>query len=99
MAILAPKSRHAPALEIELPAEDVEKAFAAVTKSYVKRAAIPGFRKAGRRVGRRSGSPADQGRLLGRVLPDALAAAIRAQARVLGRHRIDAQVGPARTNR
>ena len=47
MAILATKEETATrtTLEIEVPAEDVEKAFAAVTRSYVKRAAIPGFRK------------------------------------------------------
>jgi FKBP-type peptidyl-prolyl cis-trans isomerase (trigger factor) len=47
MAILATKEETATrtTLEIEVPAEDVERAFAAVTKSYVQRAAIPGFRK------------------------------------------------------
>ncbi len=32
-------------LEIEVPAADVEKAFSDVTRSYAKRASVPGFRK------------------------------------------------------
>jgi trigger factor len=33
------------ALELEVPAADVEKAFSEVTRAYAKRASIPGFRK------------------------------------------------------
>ncbi len=33
------------ALELEVPASDVEKAFSEVTRAYAKRASIPGFRK------------------------------------------------------
>ena len=32
-------------LEIEVPAEEVERAFGAITRQYAKKAAIPGFRK------------------------------------------------------
>ena len=32
-------------LEIEVPAEEVENTLRAVTQTYAKRAAIPGFRK------------------------------------------------------
>ena len=48
MVVLATKEETSTrtVLEIEVPAEEVEKAFAAViTRSYAKRAAIPGFRK------------------------------------------------------
>ena len=46
MAILATKEETAThtTLEIEVPAEDVEKAFAAVTKSYVQRATAKDWR-------------------------------------------------------
>ena len=32
-------------LEIEVPADEVEKTFSAVTRAYARRAALPGFRK------------------------------------------------------
>ena len=94
MAILATKDETATrtTLEIEVPAEDVEKAFAAVTKSYVKRAAIPGFRKGKAPVSviQKRFSDEIKGDVLEAIVPDALAAAIEERKlAVLGRPHID----------
>ncbi len=94
MAILATKDETATrtTLEIEVPAQDVEKAFAAVTKSYVQRAAIPGFRKgkAPRSVIQKRFADEIKGDVLEAILPDALAAAIEERKlSVLGRPHID----------
>ena len=94
MAILATKEDSATRtiLEIEVPAEEVEKAFGAVTRSYVQQAALPGFRK-GRApaavVQKRFGEQIREG-VLEALLPDALAAAIRErELTVLGRPHIE----------
>ncbi|HTY42428.1 MAG TPA: trigger factor [Thermoanaerobaculia bacterium] len=94
MVVLAVKDESSTrtTLEIEIPAEDVQKAFDAVTRSYTKRAAIPGFRK-----GKAPGSVvskrfADEirGDVLEAVLPDALAVAIEERKlSVLGRPHIE----------
>jgi trigger factor len=79
-------------LEIEVPAEEVEKAFAAVTRSYARRAAIPGFRKGKAPESVVSKRFADEikGDVLEAVLPDAVAAAIEERKlSVLGRPRIE----------
>ena len=94
MAILATKDETATrtTLEIEVPAEDVEKAFAAVTKSYVQRAAIPGFRKgkAPQSVIQKRFSDEIKGDVLEAIVPDALASAIEERKlAVLGRPHID----------
>jgi trigger factor len=94
MTILATKDESATrtTLEIEVPAEDVEKAFAAVTKSYVKRAAIPGFRKgkAPQAVIQKRFGDEIKGDVLEVILPDALAAAIEERKlSVLGRPHIE----------
>jgi trigger factor len=94
MAILATKDETATrtTLEIEVSAEDVEKAFAAVTKSYVQRAAIPGFRKgkAPQSVIQKRFSDEIKGDVLEAIVPDALAAAIEERKlSVLGRPHID----------
>ena len=94
MAILATKEETATrtTLEIEVPAEDVEKAFAAVTKSYVQRAAIPGFRKGKAPVSviQKRFSDEIKGDVLEAIVPDALAAAIEERKlAVLGRPHID----------
>jgi trigger factor len=94
MAILATKDESSTRtiLEIEVPAEDVEKAFAAVTRSYAKRAAIPGFRKGKAPESVISKRFADEikGDVLEAVLPDALAAAIEERKlAVLGRPHIE----------
>ncbi|HWZ85197.1 MAG TPA: trigger factor [Thermoanaerobaculia bacterium] len=94
MAILATKDESSTrtVLEIEVPAEDVQKAFDAVTRSYVKRAAIPGFRKGKAPESVISKRFADEikGDVLEAVLPDALAAAIEERKlSVLGRPHIE----------
>ena len=79
-------------LEIEVPAEDVQKAFAAVTRSYARRAAIPGFRKGKAPESVVSKRFADEirGDVLEAVLPDALSAAIEERKlSVLGRPHIE----------
>jgi trigger factor len=81
------------ALEIEVPAEDVAKAFDAVVRSYAKRAAIPGFRKghAPESVIRQRFGEQIREDVLEALLPDALSAAIEEKRlAVLGRPRIDA---------
>ncbi|MEP6995275.1 MAG: trigger factor [Acidobacteriota bacterium] len=90
MAILATKEDSATrtTLDIEVPAEDVEKAFGAVTKNYVKQAALPGFRKGhapAAVVQKRFGDKIRED-VLEALLPDALASAIEErQLAVLGR--------------
>jgi len=94
MAILATKdeSTTRTTLEIEVPAEDVQKAFAAVTRSYAKRAAIPGFRKgkAPESVIQKRFADEIKGDVLEALLPDAVAAAIEERKlAVLGRPRVE----------
>lgn len=94
MAILATKDESSTrtVLEIEVPAQDVRKAFDAVTRTYVKRAAIPGFRKGKAPESVVSKRFADEikGDVLEAVLPDALAAAIEERKlSVLGRPHIE----------
>ena len=94
MVVLATKEETSTraVLEIEVPADDVQKAFEAVTRSYAKRAAIPGFRKGKAPESVVSKRFADEikGDVLEAVLPDALAAAIEERKlSVLGRPRIE----------
>jgi trigger factor len=93
MAILAAKEESATRtiLEIEVPAEDVEKAFAAVTRNYTKQAAIPGFRKGRAPAAVVQKRFADQikGDVLEALLPDAVASAVEERKlSVLGRPQI-----------
>ena len=94
MTILATKEESATrtTLEIEVPAEDVEKAFGAVTRSYVKQAALPGFRKGhapAAVVQKRFGDRIRED-VLEALLPDAVASAIRERdLAVLGRPQIE----------
>ncbi|HEY3203898.1 MAG TPA: trigger factor [Thermoanaerobaculia bacterium] len=94
MAILASKDESSTrtTLEIEVPAEEVQEAFAAVTRSYTKKASIPGFRK-GRApeavVQKRFGDQIKED-VLEALLPDALAAAVEERKlSVLGRPHIE----------
>ncbi len=94
MAILATKdeSTTRTTLEIEVPAEDVQKAFAAVTRSYARRAAIPGFRKgkAPESVIQKRFAEEIKGDVLEALLPDAVAAAIEERKlSVLGRPQVE----------
>ena len=100
MAILATKdeSETKTTLEIEVPAEEVAKAFDAVTKNYVRQAALPGFRKGhapASVVQKRFGEQIRED-VLQALLPDALTAAIRErELSVLGRpHIADLQWDP-----
>src|SRR5438477_11477577 len=80
MAILAARDESATqtTLDIEVPAEEVGKAFEAVTRAYARKASIPGFRK-GRApeavVQKRFGGQIRED-VLERLLPEALAAAV-----------------------
>ncbi len=80
-------------LEIEVPAEEVEKAFTDVTRAYAKRASIPGFRKGHAPepvVQKRFGEQIRED-VLEALLPDALTSAIEEKSlSVLGRPRVDA---------
>jgi len=79
-------------LEIEVPAEDVERVFGAVTHQYTKRAAIPGFRKghAPESVVLKRFAGEIREDVLEHVLPDALASAVEEKKlAVLGRPRIE----------
>ncbi len=79
-------------LKIEIPAEDVEKTLRSVTRSYVQRAAIPGFRKghAPESVVQKRFAGEIRGEVLGHVLPDALASAVEEKRlSVLGRPRVE----------
>ena len=64
-------------LEIEVPGEEVAKAWKEVTRAYTKRAAIPGFRKghAPESVVQKRFADEIRGDVLEHVLPDALSAA------------------------
>ncbi len=94
MAILSTKDESATrtTLEIEVPAEEVEKAFAAVTRAYARRAAIPGFRKGKAPesvIAKRFGDEI-KGDVLEAVLPDAVASAIEEKRlSVLGRPHVE----------
>lgn len=80
-------------LEIEVPAEEVEKTFKEITRVYTKRAAIPGFRKGHAPESVVSKKYADEirGDVLENVLPEALASAVEERKlSVLGRPRIEA---------
>ncbi|MGH9400331.1 MAG: trigger factor, partial [Thermoanaerobaculia bacterium] len=79
-------------LDIEIPAEDVERAFGAVRKQYTRRAAIPGFRKghAPEAVVSKRFAGEIREDVLENVLPDALASAVEEKKlSVLGRPRIE----------
>jgi trigger factor len=79
-------------LEIEVPAEDVERVFGAVTKQYARKAAIPGFRKghAPEAVVSKRFAGEIREDVLENVLPDALASAVEEKKlAVLGRPRIE----------
>ena len=94
MVVLAAKEESVTrtVLEIEVPAEDVEKAYAAVTRSYARRAALPGFRKGKAPESVVSKRFADEirGDVLEALLPDALGAAIEERKlSVLGRPHVE----------
>ena len=79
-------------LEIEVPAEDVERVFGVVTRQYAQRAAIPGFRKghAPESVVSKRFSGEIREDVLENLLPDALAAAVEEKKlAVLGRPHIE----------
>ncbi len=94
MAIVATKDETSTGttLEIEVPAEEVEKAFAAVTKAYAKKASIPGFRKGHAPqavVYQRFGDQIKED-VLEALLPDALGSAVEERKlSVLGRPQIE----------
>jgi trigger factor len=78
-------------LEIEVPADEVSRAYEAVIRAYSKRAAIPGFRKghAPESLVRQRFSEEIRGDVLEALLPDAVASAVEEQSLdVLGRPRI-----------
>ncbi len=80
-------------LEIEVEAEEAEKARRAVTRAYAKQAAIPGFRKghAPESVVQKRFAQEIRDDVLERAIPDALASAIEERKlAVLGRPRIEA---------
>lgn len=94
MVVLASKeeSTTRTVLEIEIPAEEVERAYAAVTRSYARRAAIPGFRKgkAPESVVLKRFADEIRGDVLEAVLPEALSAAIEEKKlSVLGRPHVE----------
>jgi trigger factor len=94
MAILSTKEESATrtTLEIEVPAEEVEKAFASVTRAYARRAAIPGFRKgkAPESVIARHFGDEIKSDVLEAVLPEAVASAIEEKKlSVLGRPHVE----------
>lgn len=79
-------------LQIEVPAEDVDKTFRSVRRAYAKRAAIPGFRKghAPESVVEKRFSGEIREDVLERLLPEALASAVEEKKlAVLGRPRIE----------
>ena len=79
-------------LEIEIPAEEVEKAFAAVRRAYARKAALPGFRKgkAPEQVVARKFADEIKGDVLEHLLPDAVASAIEERKlSILGRPHVD----------
>jgi len=79
-------------LQIEVPVEDVERAFRSVTRAYAERAAIPGFRKghAPETVVQKRFASGIREDVLERVLPDALASAVEEKKlAILGRPRVE----------
>jgi len=79
-------------LDIEVPVEEVEKAWKSITRAYTKRAAIPGFRKghAPETVVQKRFAEEIKGDVLDHVLPEALAEAVEERKlAVLGRPRIE----------
>src|SRR5262249_5413598 len=79
-------------LEIEVPPEEVEKTWQAVTRAYAKRAAVPGFRKghAPESVVVKRFSDEIREDVLERLLPAALGSAVEERKlAVLGRPRIE----------
>jgi trigger factor len=79
-------------LEIEIPAEEVEKAFAAVRRAYARKAAIPGFRKgkAPEPVVAKKFADEIKGDVLEHLLPDAVASAIEERKlSILGRPHVE----------
>ncbi len=86
-------------LQIEVPAEEVEKAFRSVTRAYASRAAIPGFRRghAPESVVQKRFSGQIREEVLERLLPEALGSAIEERKlSVLGQPRIkDLQWDPS----
>ena len=94
MAILSTKedSPTRTVLEIEIPAEDVEKAFAQVRRAYARRAALPGFRKgkAPESVVAKKFSEEIKGDVLENLLPDAVSSAIEERKlAILGRPHVE----------
>ena len=80
-------------LDIEVPAEEAERARRGVTRAYAKQAALPGFRKghAPEPVVQKRFAEQIREDVLERVIPDALSAAIdERKLSVLGRPRIEA---------
>ncbi|MEP6768115.1 MAG: trigger factor [Acidobacteriota bacterium] len=80
-------------LEIEVPGEEVEKAWKEVTRAYAKRAALPGFRKghAPESVVQKRFADEIRSDVLEHLLPGALSAAVEEKKlSVLGRPHIDA---------
>ncbi|MCA1581521.1 MAG: trigger factor [Acidobacteria bacterium] len=80
-------------LEIEVPGDEVEKAWKEVTRAYAKRAALPGFRKghAPESVVRKRFADEIRSDVLEHLLPGALSAAVEEKKlSVLGRPHIDA---------
>src|SRR5713226_3030502 len=80
-------------LEIEVPVDEVQQTVGAVTRAYVMRAAIPGFRKghAPESVVAKKFSGEIREDVLERVLPEALASAVEEKKlAVLGRPHIEA---------
>ena len=79
-------------LEIEIPADEVEKTRSSVRRAYAQRAAIPGFRRghAPESVVEKRFSGEIREDVLERVLPEALASAVQERKlAVLGRPRIE----------
>ncbi len=79
-------------LEIEIAADEVGKAYSAVTRAYARRAAIPGFRKGKvpESVVSRRFADEIRGDVLEAILPEALSAAIEERKlSVLGRPHIE----------
>ncbi len=79
-------------LEIEIPAEEVGKAFAAVRRAYARKAALPGFRKgkAPEEVVAKRFADEIKGDVLEHLLPDAVASAIEERKlSILGRPHVD----------
>src|SRR5215831_20622939 len=80
------------ALEIEVPAEEVEETRRGMTRAYAKQAAIPGFRKghAPESVVQKRFAEQIREDVIERTIPDALAGAIEERKlAVLGRPRVE----------